>query len=62
MKECCENCVYRHQLKQLVNGEWQYSDCCIALTRQVDIRDDYDSFVLIVRPNDMCELFRGRHE
>ena len=56
----CKNCKYFHKLKQKfqVHKGYSESSCCIALTRQNESPDDYDSFVVETNEDDMCEMFK----
>ena len=56
MTECCKNCKYRHQLKELVNKEWQYRDIC-TVQIETEPNPTYDSWAICVGENVMCEMF-----
>ena len=58
----CENCKYFHELKHNFRRSegFRTSSCCIALTRCEGDVDSYDSFVVEVDKDDMCEMFTER--
>ena len=61
----CKDCRYFHLLKDLKHSPmgsfWEYSSCC-TLCPETEPQDGYDSFVIVVAPEDVCEMFSNRQE
>ena len=55
----CKDCKYCHKYKRLIDGEWEYSNCCTYLVQAEDV-PDYSSTVLHTESDDECELFVSR--
>lgn len=64
MKDECSNCKYYHKLKHSFRQGKGFTEtaCCIALTRCDEDVDKFDSFVIEVEPDSMCEMFTEREE
>ena len=60
----CSNCKYYHKLKHSFKQGMGFTEtaCCIVLTRCDEDVDEFDSFVVEVEPDDMCEMFTEREE
>ena len=56
MENKCKNCKYCHGYKKLVDGEWEYSNCCTYWVQAEDV-SDYASTVLYTEEDDICEMF-----
>ena len=52
----CKNCIFCHEYKKLVDGEWEYSSCCTYWVQTEDA-PDYKSTVLYTEEDDICEMF-----
>lgn len=59
MNDKCSNCKYYHKLKHsFIQGQgFTETACCIVLTRCDEDVDKFDSFVIEVDPDSMCEVF-----
>lgn len=59
MSNKCKDCKYYHKYKRLIDGEWEYSNCCTYWVQAEDV-PDYASTVLHTESDDECELFTER--
>ena len=64
MNDKCSNCKYYHKLKHSFRRGKGFTEtaCCIVLTRCDEDVDKFDSFVVEVEPDSMCEMFAEREE
>lgn len=53
-KQCCKFCRFCHKLKELKDGIWVIKSCCTAFS---EIEGGYESFVIVVSGDDVCEMF-----
>lgn len=60
MNDKCSNCKYYHKLKHSFKQGFTETACCIVLTRCDEDVDKFDSFVIEVEPDGMCEMFTKR--
>ena len=62
MNKKCSKFKYYHKHKHSFKQGMGFTEtaCCIVLTRCDEDVDDFDSFVVEVEPDDLCEMFTER--
>lgn len=64
VEEKCKNCKYFRKLKHSfkVGKGYDNSSCCVLFTKDPKDGDEYDSFVVEVTPDSICEMFVRRQK
>ena len=64
VEEKCNNCKFFHNLKHNfeVGKGYENSSCCVLFTKDSKDGDEYDSFVVEVTPDSICEMFARKEK